>query len=42
MANTFTFSPFSVTDLATGTFYAHLVTTVPATNNTLVSDLVII
>lgn len=41
MAATFTFSPFTVTNLATGTFYAHLVTTVPATNNTLVSDLVL-
>ena len=41
MANTYTFPPFATANLSTGTFYAHLVTTVPSTNNTLVSDLVL-
>jgi hypothetical protein len=40
-ASTFTFPPFNTANLSTGTFYAHLVTTIPNINNTLVSDLVL-
>jgi hypothetical protein len=39
--STFTFSPFNTANLATGTFYAHLVTTIPNISNTVVSDLVL-
>ena len=41
MANTYTFPPFNTANLATGTFYAHLVTVIPNITNTLVSDLVL-
>lgn len=41
MANTYTFPPFATANLSTGTFYAHLVTTVPSQSATLVSDLVL-
>ena len=40
-ASTFTFPPFNTTNLATGVFYAHLITTTPNIANTLVSDLVL-
>lgn len=39
--STFIFSPYNTINLSTGTFYAHLVTAVPLTTNTVVSDLVL-
>lgn len=38
---TFVFPPFSTANLSTGTYYAHLVTTLPNNTDTLVSDLVL-